>query len=75
MVFLLASVIVAQLFATPWTAAYQPPLPMQFSRQEYWRGLPCPFPADFPNPGIEPRAPELQADVLLSESPGKPFFY
>ena len=31
-----------QLFATPWTAAYQAPLPMGFSRQEYWSGLPLP---------------------------------
>ena len=29
-----------QLFATPWTAAYQAPLTMQFPRQEYWSGLP-----------------------------------
>ena len=27
---------------------------MEFSRQEYWSGLPCPPPRDFPNPGIEP---------------------
>ena len=31
-----------RLFATPWTAAYQAPLPMGFSRQEYWSGLPLP---------------------------------
>ena len=30
------------LFATPWTAPYQAPLPMGFSRQEYWSGLPLP---------------------------------
>ena len=46
--------------------------PWEFSRQEYWSGLPCPFPGDLPNPGIEPRFPALQADSLLSESPGKP---
>ena len=33
-----------QLLATPWTAAYQAPLSMGFSRQEYWSGLPLPFP-------------------------------
>ena len=43
-----------------------------FSRQEYWSGLPCPPPGDLPNPGIEPRCPALQADSLLTESPGKP---
>ena len=31
--------------ATPWTAACQAPLSMEFSKQEYWRGLPCPSPA------------------------------
>ena len=42
-----------QLFATPWTVAYQGPLSMGFSRQEYWSGLPFPSPGDLPNPGIE----------------------
>ena len=31
-----------RLFATPWTAAYQAPPSMEFSRQEYWSGLPLP---------------------------------
>ena len=43
-----------RLFATPWTVAYQAPLSMGFSRQEYWSGLPFPSPGDLPNPGIEP---------------------
>ena len=42
------------LFVTPWTVARQAPLSMEFSRQEYWSGLPCPRPGDLPNPGIEP---------------------
>ena len=46
--------------------------PWGFSRQEYWSGLPCPPPGDFPNPGIERRSPRLQANSLLSEPPGKP---
>ena len=41
------------LFATPWTVAYQAPLSMGFSRQEYWSGLPFPSPRDRPNPGIK----------------------
>ena len=45
---------------------------MEFSRQEYWSGLPFPSPRDLPNPGIEPGSPALQADTLLSEPPGKP---
>ena len=38
-----------QLFAAPWTIACQAPLSMEFSRQEYWRGLPFPSPRDLPN--------------------------
>ena len=48
-----------QLFATPWTVAYQAPLSMGFSRQEYWNGLPFPSPGDVPNPGIELGSPAL----------------
>jgi len=61
-----------QLFATPWTIAYQAPLSMEFSRQEYWSGLLFPSPGDLPDPGIEPRSPTLQADASPSEPPGKP---
>ena len=45
---------------------------MEFSRQEYWSGLPFHSPGDLPNPGIELRSPTLQADGLSSEPPGKP---
>ena len=62
-----------QLFATPWTVAYQAPPSMEFSRQEYWSGVPFPFPGNLPNPGIEPGSPTLQADALPSEPP-KLFF-
>ena len=60
------------LFMTPLTVAYQAPLSMGFSRQEYWTGLL--FPGDLPDPGIKPRSPALQKDSLPSESPGKPIF-
>ena len=40
---------------------------MGFSRQEYWSELSCLSPGDLPDPGIEPRSPELQADSLPSE--------
>ena len=60
------------LFAIPWTVAYQAPPSMEFSRQEYWSGLPFPSPGDLPDPGIEPRSPALQAEALPSELPGKP---
>ena len=57
---------------TPRTVACQPPLSMEFSRQEYWNGLPLLSPGDLPDPGIEPRSPALQTGSLLSEPPGKP---
>ena len=50
-----------QLFATPWTLAYQAPPSMGFSRQECWSGLSFPSPGDLPDPGIEPGSPVLQA--------------
>ena len=59
-----------QLLVTLWTEARQAPLPMGFSRQEYWSGLLCPPPGDLPNPGIEPVAlvsPAL-ADVFFTTS-------
>ena len=59
-----------QLFATPWTVAYQAPPSMGFSKQDYWSGLPFPSPGDLPNPGIEPRSSALQADTLPPEPQG-----
>ena len=58
--------------ATPWAVAYQAPPSMGFPGQEYWSGQPFPSPGGLPGPGIEPGAPELQADALPSEPPGKP---
>ena len=43
---------------------------MEFSRQEYWSGLPFPSPGDLPDAGIEPGSPALQANALPSEPPG-----
>ena len=66
------------LFATPWTVACQAPLSMEFSRQEYWRGLPFPSPGDFPNSGTELASPALQTvfniagGFFTAEPPGKP---
>ena len=45
---------------------------MGFSRQEYWSGLPFPPARDFPDPGIKPGSPALQADSLPLAPPGKP---
>ena len=54
-----------RLFATPRTVAYQAPLSMGFSRQQYWSGVPFPSPVDLPNPGIEPGSPSLLLLLLL----------
>ena len=59
-----------RLFVTPWTVAHKAPPSMDFSRQEYWSGLPFPSLGDFP-PGIEPGSPAFRADALPSETPGK----
>ena len=64
-----------RLFANPWMVTYQAPRSTGFSRQEYWSGLPFPFPGDLPNPGIEPTSPALQTDALLSEPLGKPYIH
>ena len=56
---------------TLWTIACQAPLSMEFFRQKYWSGLPFFSPGDFPDLGIKPGSPALQADSLPSEPPGK----
>ena len=56
---------------TSWTVGHQAPLPIEFSRQEYWSGLPFASTGDLPNPGIEPGSPTLQVDSFPSEPPGK----
>jgi len=60
------------LFVTPWTVAYQASPSVGFYRQGYYSGLSFPSPGELPDPGIKPRSPVLQADVLPSEPPGKP---
>ena len=67
-------VLVTQLCLTlydPKNCSHLAPLPMEFSRQKYWSGLPFPSLGDLPNLGIEPKSPALQADSLLTEPPGK----
>ena len=61
------------LFVTPWTVAHQIPPSMEFSRQEYWSGLPFPSPGDLPNPGIEPRSPAGITSYKLSNTLSKIF--
>ena len=66
------SLSLVQLFVTPWTVAFRLLYPWEFSRQEYWNGLPFPSPGGLLDPGIEPRSPALQVGFLPAESPGKP---
>ena len=54
-----------QLFVTPWTVPHQAPLPMEFSRQQYWSRLPFPSSEDLPDPGIEPTS--LLSSALAGE--------
>ena len=63
-----------QLFVNPWTVAHQAPLSVEFSRQEYWSGLPFPPPGDPPDPGIKtasPASPALTGRFLTTQQPGK----
>ena len=60
-----------QLFTTRWTIAHQAPVPLEFSQQEYWSGLPFPSSRDLPDPRIESWSPALQAESLPSEPLGE----
>ena len=63
-----------QLFVTSWTMAHQAPLSKEFSRQEYWSGLPFSTSGDLPDPGIEPASlavPALAVRFVTTEPPGK----
>ena len=57
---------------TPWTVARQAPLFMEFSRQDYWSGLPFPFPRDLPDPGIKPKSLAWVGRIFTTAPPGKP---
>ena len=61
-----------QLFVTSWTVAHQALLSMEFSRQEFWSGLPCPSPRDLPDPEMKPVSPALAGIFFTTEPPGKP---
>ena len=64
-----------RLFETPWTVAHQAPLSMEFSRQEYWNGLPFPLQGIFPIQGLNPHLLHLlhwQGDSVPPAPPGEP---
>ena len=54
------------LFVTLWPIACQAPLSMEFSRQEYWSGLPFPSPEDLPDQGMEPMFPALAGGLFTT---------
>jgi len=65
-----------QLFETLWAIACQALLSMEFSRQEYWNGLPFPPPGDLPDPGIEPTSlasSALAGEFFSTEPLGRPW--
>ena len=60
---------------TPWTIGHQAHLSMEFSRQEYWSGLPFPPPGDLPDPGMKLASPAslaLAGRFFSTEPLGKP---
>ena len=61
--------------ATPWAVAHQVPLSMEFSRQEYWSGLPFPPPGDLPDPGMEPRFPACRQIPYHLSHQGSPMCF
>ena len=58
-----------KLFATPWMAAHQPPLSLEFSWQEYWSGLPFSTPGDLPDLGIEHMSLALANEFFTTVPP------
>ena len=66
------------LFAAIWTVSCQAPLPMWFSRQEHWSGVPCPPPENLPDPGIEPASlifPALAGQFFTMSTPGEALWH
>ena len=57
----------SKLFATPWTVAHQAPVSMEFSRQEYWSGLPLPT-RDLPDPATKPMSPAFARTFFTTEA-------
>ena len=70
--FVLVPKLLLTCFDTPWTVAHQASLSVGFPMQEYWSGLPFPFPRDLPDPGIEPVFPAVAGGFFTTEPSGKP---
>ena len=67
---LLICLVVSDSYVTLWTVAHQDPLFTEFSRQEYWIGLPFPSPGALPRPGIKPASPALAGGFFTTEPLG-----
>ena len=66
------------LFATLWTVVCQAPLSLEFSRQNYWSGLPFPSARDVLNPGIKPESsvsPALASGFSTTDPPGTLYLF
>ena len=59
-------------FGTPRMVDHLAPLAVEFSRQEYWNGLPFSPPGDLPYPGIDLESPALTGGLFTTETRGKP---
>ena len=72
---LCSHLVMSDSFVTSWTVAHQAPLSMEFSRQEYWSGLPSSPLGHLPNPRmkpVSPASPALSGGLFPTEPPGKP---
>ena len=72
---MLSCSVVSDSFVIPWTVAHQTPLSTEFSRQEYWSGLPFPSPGNIPDTGVEPESlssSALAGRFFTTEPPRKP---
>ena len=69
---LFSHLVRSNCFATPQTIAHQAPQSMDFSRHEYWSGLPFASAGQLPDPGIKPASPALAGGFFTTEPPGKP---
>ena len=71
-IFAFSHYFMSDFFPTPWTVACQARLSLEFSRQEYWSGLPFPTAGDRPDPGIKLLSPALAGRFLTAEPAEKP---
>ena len=66
-IFAFSHYVMSVSFPAPWIVACQAYLSMEFSRQEYWSGLPFPTSGDRPDPGIKLLSPTLAGRLPLSQ--------